>query len=69
MHPAVHAGILSQDTEKDKKDMTERGYSNIDLVLTNLTKVACNLYPFESTIAKSDVTLAMAVEEVDIGTT
>ena len=29
--------------------------------------VACNLYPFESTIAKPDVTVATAVEQIDIG--
>ena len=36
------------------------GYDKIDLV-------ACNLYPFEKTIAQENVTIANAVEEVDIG--
>ncbi len=30
--------------------------------------VACNLYPFEKTIAAADVCVAEAVENVDIGT-
>ena len=29
--------------------------------------VVCNLYPFVSTVAKSDVTIADAVENIDIG--
>ncbi len=29
--------------------------------------VACNLYPFEKTISADDVTVAEAVENIDIG--
>ena len=36
------------------------GIAPIDLVV-------CNLYPFEATVAKPDVTVAQAVEEIDIG--
>ncbi|KAJ3067910.1 bifunctional phosphoribosylaminoimidazolecarboxamide formyltransferase/IMP cyclohydrolase, partial [Podochytrium sp. JEL0797] len=60
LHPAVHGGILAQATEKDQADMLERQYAYIDYVV-------CNLYPFTQTIAKPDVTIAQAVEEVDIG--
>lgn len=60
LHPAVHGGILARDIESDNKDMKDRGYDHIDVVV-------CNLYPFESTIAKPDVTLADAVENIDIG--
>ncbi|KAJ3302887.1 hypothetical protein HDV03_004459 [Kappamyces sp. JEL0829] len=60
LHPAVHGGILSTSSDRDNQDMQARGYSKIDLV-------ACNLYPFEKTIATAGVTIAQAVEEVDIG--
>jgi phosphoribosylaminoimidazolecarboxamide formyltransferase/IMP cyclohydrolase len=60
LHPAVHGGILAQNTAGDEKDLAERGYDKIDYVI-------CNLYPFEQTIAKDGVTVPMAVEEVDIG--
>ncbi|KAI8611404.1 cytidine deaminase-like protein [Chytriomyces sp. MP71] len=60
LHPAVHGGILAQSTDKDKKDMEDREYAYIDYVV-------CNLYPFTQTIAKDGVTIAEAVEEVDIG--
>ncbi|KAJ3225462.1 bifunctional phosphoribosylaminoimidazolecarboxamide formyltransferase/IMP cyclohydrolase [Chytriomyces hyalinus] len=60
LHPAVHGGILAQSTEKDQTDMKNRQYDYIDFVV-------CNLYPFTQTIAKDGVTIAEAVEEVDIG--
>jgi phosphoribosylaminoimidazolecarboxamide formyltransferase/IMP cyclohydrolase len=59
LHPAIHGGILAQNNENDNKDMKERGYDHIDVVV-------CNLYPFEKTIEKG-CTIAEAVEEVDIG--
>jgi phosphoribosylaminoimidazolecarboxamide formyltransferase/IMP cyclohydrolase len=36
------------------------GYSMIRIVV-------CNLYPFVDTVAKPDVTIADAVENIDIG--
>jgi len=60
LHPAVHGGILAQDTPSDNKDLKDRGISPISIVV-------CNLYPFTETIAKPGCTLADAVEEVDIG--
>lgn len=60
LHPAVHAGILSRTTPSDLADMKQQHYDLIQLVV-------CNLYPFASTIAKPDVTLADAVENIDIG--
>ena len=62
LHPAVHGGILARSSlASDVADMQARGYDFIDLVV-------CNLYPFEKTIAAKDgVTVAQAVEEVDIG--
>lgn len=60
LHPAVHGGILSTTSESDLNDMAGRGYDLIDIVV-------CNLYPFQSTIASPDCTVAHAVEQVDIG--
>ncbi|XP_017873783.1 PREDICTED: bifunctional purine biosynthesis protein PURH [Drosophila arizonae] len=60
LHPAVHAGILSRITSSDLADMKKQEYNLIQLVV-------CNLYPFASTIAKPDVSLADAVENIDIG--
>ncbi|XP_041458155.1 bifunctional purine biosynthesis protein ATIC-like [Lytechinus variegatus] len=60
LHPAVHGGILARKTEEDAADLLKNNYQYIRVV-------ACNLYPFEQTIAKPDVTVADAVENIDIG--
>lgn len=60
LHPAVHGGILARNTESDQADLAAQGYANVDLVV-------CNLYPFQQTIAKPGVTLAEAIEQIDIG--
>ncbi|GAP12948.1 IMP cyclohydrolase [Longilinea arvoryzae] len=60
LHPAVHAGLLARATDADAADLKANGWDYIDLV-------AVNLYPFEATIAKPDVTLADAIENIDIG--
>ncbi|OBZ87696.1 Bifunctional purine biosynthesis protein ADE17 [Choanephora cucurbitarum] len=60
LHPAVHGGILARNIESDEKDLAEQQIQKIDIVV-------CNLYPFKETIAKPDVTIPQAVEEVDIG--
>lgn len=60
LHPAVHGGILARLTESDQADLTRQGYNYIQLVV-------CNLYPFTETVAKPDVTIAAAVENIDIG--
>eukprot|EP01134_Creolimax_fragrantissima_P007908 CFRG7908T1 len=60
LHPAVHGGILATQSESDQNDMKNRGYDYVDIVV-------CNLYPFEKTVAKADVTIADAVENIDIG--
>ncbi len=60
LHPAVHGGILAQDIERDHSDLAAQGIDMIDLVV-------CNLYPFEDTIAAPDVTVAAAIEQIDIG--
>lgn len=60
LHPAVHGGILAREIESDQKDLADQNISNVDYVI-------CNLYPFKETIAKTGVTIAEAVEEIDIG--
>ncbi|KAJ5915173.1 AICARFT/IMPCHase bienzyme [Penicillium verhagenii] len=60
LHPAVHGGILARDIESDEKDLAEQKISKVDFVV-------CNLYPFVETVAKVNVTIDEAVEEIDIG--
>ncbi|KMU86022.1 bifunctional purine biosynthesis protein ADE17 [Coccidioides immitis H538.4] len=60
LHPAVHGGILARNIESDEKDLAEQKINKVDFVV-------CNLYPFKDTVAKEDVTIAQAVEEIDIG--
>jgi phosphoribosylaminoimidazolecarboxamide formyltransferase / IMP cyclohydrolase len=61
LHPRIHGGILARrDVPQDITDLTENQIRPIDLVVVNL-------YPFEQTIAKPGVTLAEAIEQIDIG--
>lgn len=60
LHPAVHGGLLARPTEEDHQQLVDLGWDYIDLV-------AVNLYPFEETIAKPNVTYAEAIENIDIG--
>ncbi|MCJ1309192.1 bifunctional phosphoribosylaminoimidazolecarboxamide formyltransferase/IMP cyclohydrolase [Agyrium rufum] len=60
LHPAVHAGILARNLESDEKDLADQNINKIDYVV-------CNLYPFKDTVAKVNVTIPEAVEEIDIG--
>jgi phosphoribosylaminoimidazolecarboxamide formyltransferase / IMP cyclohydrolase len=61
LHPRVHGGLLyKRGNPKHEAEARECGFEPIDLV-------AVNLYPFEATIAKPDVTLAEAIENIDIG--
>ncbi|MBL8078296.1 MAG: hypothetical protein JNM55_10080 [Anaerolineales bacterium] len=60
LHPAIHGGLLARPTDSDHKQLLDLGWDFIDLV-------AVNLYPFEETIAKPNVTYADAIENIDIG--
>ncbi len=60
LHPAIHGGILARDLPEDTADLSAQGIHKIDLVVSNL-------YPFQETIAQPDVTVEMAVEQIDIG--
>ena len=61
LHPKIHGGILAQ-RGNPVHDM-DRNANEIGLI----DIVAVNLYPFSETVAKPDVTLADAIENIDIG--
>ena len=61
LHPKIHGGLLSQwDNIEHTTQANNNGIKPIDMVI-------CNLYPFEATVAKPDVTLEEAIENIDIG--
>ena len=61
LHPKVHGGILARrDLPEHMATIAAHGIPMIDLVCVNL-------YPFAATIAKDGVTLADAIENIDIG--
>ena len=61
LNPAIHGGILAvRDNTEHVKQMQENNIKPIDLVVVNL-------YPFKETIAKPNVTLDEAIENIDIG--
>ncbi len=59
LHPRVHGALLGRNGVDDDV-MSQHGIEGIDLLVVNL-------YPFESTIKKTDVTLDEAIENIDIG--
>ena len=61
LHPKIHGGLLADRDNPDHVAEAEaHGIASIDMVI-------CNLYPFEDTVAKPDVTLPEAIENIDIG--
>lgn len=61
LNPFIHGGLLSKHDNPDHlKQLDEHGIQPIQLVCVNL-------YPFQQTIAKPDVTEADAIENIDIG--
>jgi len=61
LHPKVHGGLLClRDNEQHIAQARENKIDMIDLVVVNL-------YPFKETISKENVTLAEAIENIDIG--
>lgn len=61
LHPRIHGGILARrDFPSDVAEMESNHIRPIDLVVVNL-------YPFQETIAKPGVTMAEAIENIDIG--
>jgi len=61
LHPKVHGGLLFiRGNEAHEAAVKAHGIVPIDLVVVNL-------YPFEQTVAKPDVNLHDAIENIDIG--
>jgi len=61
LHPKIHGGLLARrDDPNHVAQMKDHGLEPIDLV-------AVNLYPFEATVAKADVSFEEAIENIDIG--
>ena len=61
LHPKIHAGILGRrDLPAHVAQMKTHGFAPIDLVVVNL-------YPFRETVSRANVTLAEAIENIDIG--
>lgn len=61
LHPKVHGGLLYiRGNESHEAAVRAHGILPIDLVV-------CNLYPFEQTVAKPNVSLHEAIENIDIG--
>ncbi len=61
LHPAVHGGILARrDVATDLADLEANGIELIDLVCVNL-------YPFEQTVGRLDVSWDDAIEQIDVG--
>ncbi len=61
LHPVIHGGILARrDQKAHLQTLKDHHIVPIDMVV-------CNLYPFATTIARADVTLDLALENIDIG--
>lgn len=61
LHPKVHGALLARrDEPSHMQALAENGIETIDMVCVNL-------YPFRETIAKEGVTMAEAIEKIDIG--
>jgi len=61
LHPKIHGGILARrDITSDAEDLLAQNILPIALVVVNL-------YPFQQTISRADVSLAEAIEQIDIG--
>ncbi|MFD0826105.1 bifunctional phosphoribosylaminoimidazolecarboxamide formyltransferase/IMP cyclohydrolase [Neobacillus sp. M.A.Huq-85] len=61
LNPLIHGGLLAKhDDPAHQGQLEEHGIQPIQLVCVNL-------YPFQQTIEKPDVTVADAIENIDIG--
>lgn len=61
LHPKVHGGLLAlRENKEHMETIKKHGIGLIDMVVVNL-------YPFEKTVAKPDVKLEEAIENIDIG--
>jgi len=61
LHPKVHGGLLAvRDNPEHMKQIAAHGIGLIDMVVVNL-------YPFEKTVQKKNISLEDAIENIDIG--
>jgi phosphoribosylaminoimidazolecarboxamide formyltransferase / IMP cyclohydrolase len=61
LHPKIHGGILARrNVPDDMAAIAAQGIAPIDIVVVNL-------YPFEATAMKADVSFEELVENIDIG--
>lgn len=61
LNPLIHGGLLAKhDDVQHQAQLAEHGIEPIQLVCVNL-------YPFQQTIEKPEVTVADAIENIDIG--
>lgn len=61
LHPKIHGGLLfRRDLPSHVAQAAAHGIEPIDLVVVNL-------YAFEATVAREDVTIEEAMEDIDIG--
>jgi phosphoribosylaminoimidazolecarboxamide formyltransferase/IMP cyclohydrolase len=61
LHPKVHGGLLAiRDNTEHQRQVAENAIQYIDMVVVNL-------YPFRQTIARDEVTVEDAIENIDIG--
>ena len=61
LHPKIHGALLGvRDNAEHMAAMEQHGIAPIDMVVINL-------YPFEQTVARDGITLADAIEQIDIG--
>ncbi len=61
LHPNIHGGLLyRRDDEEHIKTLKELNINSIDMVVNNL-------YPFEQTVNREDVTHEEVIENIDIG--
>jgi len=61
LHPKIHGGLLAlRENSEHMKTLEEHNISLIDMVVVNL-------YPFEKTTQKPNVTIEEVIENIDIG--
>jgi phosphoribosylaminoimidazolecarboxamide formyltransferase / IMP cyclohydrolase len=60
LHPSIHGGLLAKRTPEHLATLNDHNITPIDVVVVNL-------YPFRETVAKANVTLEEAIENIDIG--
>ncbi|WP_043929610.1 bifunctional phosphoribosylaminoimidazolecarboxamide formyltransferase/IMP cyclohydrolase [Bacillus sp. EB01] len=61
LNPKIHGGLLAKmDEPSHCEQLQEHGIEPIEIVCVNL-------YPFKETISKSEVTVEVAIENIDIG--